>query len=173
MFGGGSTVSEWNIINRMSMAFLFTLTQPGVPLIYYGDEIGLAGGRDPDNRRMMPLDAQLTANHQELLRRVQTIGQARASIEPLRRGVRRTLYRNNDFYVYGLASAPGEAAIVAMNKGSNATAEFDVPSEWALSGSLVDALGGTRTATISGTHVSLPLNNWEYVILAPPSLTGR
>ncbi len=26
---------------------------PGVPVIYYGDEIGLPGGNDPDNRRMM------------------------------------------------------------------------------------------------------------------------
>ena len=30
------------------------MTNPGIPLIYYGDEIGLAGGGDPDNRRMMP-----------------------------------------------------------------------------------------------------------------------
>ena len=27
-----------------------------MPLIYYGDEIGLAGGGDPDNRRMMQWD---------------------------------------------------------------------------------------------------------------------
>ena len=45
--------AQWNIINRMSMGFAFLLTQPGVPLIYYGDEVGLAGAADPDNRRMM------------------------------------------------------------------------------------------------------------------------
>ena len=39
---------------RLGLAFAVLLTNPGVPLIYYGDEIGLAGGGDPDNRRMMP-----------------------------------------------------------------------------------------------------------------------
>ena len=31
----------------------FMMTIPGVPVIYYGDEIGDPGGNDPDNRRMM------------------------------------------------------------------------------------------------------------------------
>lgn len=33
-----------------------TLSMDGMPLIYYGDEIGLQGGEDPDNRRAMPWD---------------------------------------------------------------------------------------------------------------------
>jgi len=32
------------------------MTYPGVPCIYYGDEIGLEGGPDPDNRRCMSWD---------------------------------------------------------------------------------------------------------------------
>jgi alpha-glucosidase len=39
---------------RLAVALL--MTYPGVPCIYYGDEIGLDGGRDPDNRRTMPWD---------------------------------------------------------------------------------------------------------------------
>ena len=31
----------------------FMMTIPGIPVIYYGDEIGDPGGNDPDNRRMM------------------------------------------------------------------------------------------------------------------------
>jgi cyclomaltodextrinase len=34
----------------------FNMTIPGVPVIYYGDEIGDPGGNDPDNRRMMRFD---------------------------------------------------------------------------------------------------------------------
>ena len=39
---------------RAALALLMTLSFRGMPLIYYGDELGLAGGEDPDNRRTMP-----------------------------------------------------------------------------------------------------------------------
>ncbi len=39
---------------RVAVTLLFTF--PGVPSVYYGDEIGLKGGGDPDNRRCMPWD---------------------------------------------------------------------------------------------------------------------
>lgn len=38
---------------RMAMFNAFNMTIPGIPIIYYGDEIGMAGAGDPDNRRMM------------------------------------------------------------------------------------------------------------------------
>lgn len=40
-------------IDRMKMAVAFQFSYIGVPYIYYGDEIGLLGGEDPDNRRCM------------------------------------------------------------------------------------------------------------------------
>lgn len=38
---------------KLSSLTAFMMTLPGVPVIYYGDEIGDPGGNDPDNRRMM------------------------------------------------------------------------------------------------------------------------
>ncbi|MEO8453329.1 MAG: alpha-amylase family glycosyl hydrolase [Gemmatimonadota bacterium] len=38
----------------LMLAYTFLLTTRGTPLLYYGDEIGLAGGGDPDNRRDFP-----------------------------------------------------------------------------------------------------------------------
>ncbi len=38
-------------IARLQLALLFQLTFTGAPHIYYGDEIGMRGGKDPDNRR--------------------------------------------------------------------------------------------------------------------------
>lgn len=40
-------------LDGMELAVTLLFTFPGVPCVYYGDEIGLEGGRDPDNRRCM------------------------------------------------------------------------------------------------------------------------
>jgi glycosidase len=39
---------------RVRLAWLFQLTYPGAPTIYYGDEVGVTGGPDPDNRATYP-----------------------------------------------------------------------------------------------------------------------
>ncbi|HEX6982139.1 MAG TPA: alpha-amylase family glycosyl hydrolase [Balneolaceae bacterium] len=38
---------------KLAMLMAFNMTIPGIPIIYYGDEIGMPGGGDPDNRHMM------------------------------------------------------------------------------------------------------------------------
>jgi len=43
----------------MELAVLLQATLPGAPCTYYGDEVGLIGGLDPDNRRAMPWDQAL------------------------------------------------------------------------------------------------------------------
>jgi len=41
-----------------ALAAVLLFTAPGVPLIYYGDEVGMEGGPDPDNRRCMEWDPE-------------------------------------------------------------------------------------------------------------------
>ncbi len=45
--------------NRMKIAYLLMFIQAGSPNIYYGDEVGMTGFHDPDNRRPMLWDASL------------------------------------------------------------------------------------------------------------------
>lgn len=45
-------------LERLKLATLFQLTFPGAPCIYYGDEIGMDGGYDPDNRKCMEWDPE-------------------------------------------------------------------------------------------------------------------
>ncbi len=69
---------------KLKLAFGLTLTLRGIPELYYGDEIGLPGGGDPDNRRDFPggwpgdsknaFTAEgRTAEQQELFTYVQTL----------------------------------------------------------------------------------------------------
>ena len=50
------------------LAVLFTM--PGSPCIYYGTEIAMEGGHDPDCRRCMPWDELETPKNQEKIRSV-------------------------------------------------------------------------------------------------------
>ena len=47
------TVLDGNI-QYLKIIVVLQFTLPGVPLIYYGDEVGIIGGKDPDNRRSYP-----------------------------------------------------------------------------------------------------------------------
>ena len=46
-------VEDYRVFERLRVAFGLIMTLPGYPLIYYGDEYGMSGGGDPDNRRPM------------------------------------------------------------------------------------------------------------------------
>lgn len=57
---------------KLQMLTAFMMTTPGIPCIYYGDEIGMPGGNDPDNRRLMQFEQwnhlqQATYDHQKQL----------------------------------------------------------------------------------------------------------
>ena len=41
-------------LQRVKLAFAILFFLPGAPCVYYGDEIGMIGGKDPDNRRAFP-----------------------------------------------------------------------------------------------------------------------
>jgi cyclomaltodextrinase len=66
------TLASGNV-DLLVMALVLTMTFPGAPCLYYGTEIGLGGGLDPDNRRSMPWDESmwdkdLLATTKELIR---------------------------------------------------------------------------------------------------------
>ena len=94
------------------LGLVYTLTLDGIPVLYYGDEIGLAGATDPDSRRLMPADADLNALQLALRENTQTLGQARACSSTLRHGARTTRYANADVMVIELSDATGAALLV-------------------------------------------------------------
>lgn len=63
---------------RLALLHAFNNAIPGIPCIYYGDEYGMPGAGDPDNRRMIQFSG-LDADEAQLLEKVKKINQARAS----------------------------------------------------------------------------------------------
>jgi glycosidase len=157
--------TQWNIINRASFAAVFTLTQEGIPLLYYGDELGLAGGPDPDNRRMMDFEPFLSDSQREMLGRMRQIGQARRAHPALRRGGWQELWVDDGLYMYARVTRPGEVAIVAMNRGGRRDQSVPIPASLGIDGAtLVDLLGSPRTLRVEGGAATIGLNDWEYVV---------
>jgi len=78
---------------RLALLHAFNNSIPGIPCTYYGDEIGLPGGNDPDNRRMMYFE-NWDANEKELYAKVQELNQLRASNLAL-------IYGSAELYIEG------------------------------------------------------------------------
>ena len=80
-------IQAGDTIGYQRLALLHALNHavPGIPVIYYGDEYGMAGGNDPDNRRFMKWDNYSPAE-QSLRLRTQEIVRARANSMALNYG---------------------------------------------------------------------------------------
>jgi glycosidase len=131
---------------RLANAFVFLLTSPGVPLIYYGDEIGLPGAGDPDNRRFMQWSG-LTADQQWLKSRVAALGQLRKTHSALRRGSRTVLSADTNTIVYSMSDGT-ETLYIAINRGDSEETVTSLPSR-----TFSDLL---NNESVSGPSIRIP-----------------
>ncbi len=89
---------------RLKLASLFQFTFPGVPSIYYGDEAGLIGYRDPFNRKTYPWGYE----DRELIEWYKTIIDIRKKIDALKTGAFVPLYHRDDIYGFMRSVQNGE-----------------------------------------------------------------
>lgn len=98
-------------VDGLRLAFTVVLTMRGTPLLYYGDEIAMLGGNDPDNRRDFPggwpgdaanaFDtSSRTAEQQAVWSHVQTLLRTRAAVPDLRHGPLEQLVVTEQQFVY-------------------------------------------------------------------------
>lgn len=129
---------------RTGLSLGLLLTLPGLPVLYYGDEVGLAGSADPDNRRVMPPLATLDPARLALLERVQRVAAARRCVPALRRGNRRALVVGRDQYAFTRDAGDGAPAVVLLSRApAVATVELPAGSTTA-PGWYKDVLSGDR-----------------------------
>ncbi len=119
---------------RLALLHAFNFTIPGVPVIYYGDEFGMAGGNDPDNRRMMRFGQALNKDEQALLAEVSQIAGLRRDNLALLYGDLEILEVSNTAYAY-IRSYMGQTVIVVFNSsGEDLELEIELPKKYNFEG---------------------------------------
>ncbi len=99
--------------DSVHLATLLLMTSPGAPCVYYGDEIGLEGGSDPDCRRGFPMERiwhyPTLEHHRELIA-------LRHAHPALRVGDYRVLHARGRVYVFA-RRLEQEWLIIGLNTG--------------------------------------------------------
>jgi glycosidase len=141
----------------------FNMTIPGIPTIYYGDEFGMPGANDPDNRRMMKFD-NLISEEQQTIDMTKKLVHLRKENLPLTLGDYRLLMANQNAYVFARTYFD-KIAVVLFNKSSEqAEISVNLPVRFAdtkLSvnfGSAVVKEGSKLTVTISPNSFEILTN---------------
>jgi glycosidase len=152
---------------RIRLAWTFLLTSPGIPLIYYGDEMGFPGAGDPDNRRFMQWDG-LSAPQQATLAHVEALTALRRAHPATSRGARRTLVLASDglLWAYAMQTAD-DFVVVVLNRSPSPRTQEVVVAELGLADGdvLVDAVSGAEL-TVQGGAVSVALDGRASAVLA-------
>lgn len=103
---------------RLKMAQTFLMTIDGVPMVYYGDEFGLSGAGDPDNRRDMRFEEGLSSHEKDALAHFAAVTRVRREHPALRYGSRRAVLVEPDRYAY-VRSHFDDRVLVAFNRSAD------------------------------------------------------
>ncbi len=154
---------------RLKLAALFQMTYVGAPHIYYGDEVAMEGGADPDCRRPFrwswtedPLRRDVHDHYAKLI-------DIRKQWRALRRGTFTPLVASGNTYAYLRQDTEG-SVVVVLNNGEKAV-EAAVPLDGDRAGAVfVDAFTGERVNAQGGElSVAVPPVSGRIFTLAHPS----
>jgi glycosidase len=102
--------------SKLELTVLFQMTYPGAPMIYYGDEIGITGGNDPDNRKTMNWDS--TQWDMRLFHWYQKMIRMRENFPVFRDGNYQTEFVDNNRKMVGFwRRDSSNQALVVLNMG--------------------------------------------------------
>ena len=144
----------------------FNSPGPGAPSIYYGEELGMEGGNDPDNRRGMRWDLNTPTN--PMLRYYQRLIALRNASPALQEGDPEILLTDDakQSFVY-MRTVNNEMAIIAINRSDQTqTLEIAVPKNRVPKNGFVDGISGPRFARENAT-LKVTLAPLKAAILLP------
>lgn len=146
-------------IAKLKQALTFMMTYTGIPIMYYGTEIAMEGGPDPDNRRDMDWNARSPVT--DYVKQLTNIRKGNAVFT---HGNLKVLRSESDFICYN-RTYENRQAIVAFNTSKNKISyEVQLDEGTAISGSVCqDLLNGSK-AEIKDGKVVLNLEPYQSAI---------
>jgi cyclomaltodextrinase / maltogenic alpha-amylase / neopullulanase len=134
-FGEDSKAAGWQRVigitdstayDKLSLMHVFNMTIPGIPVIFYGDEIGLTGANDPDCRRMMKFEGW---NNREtkLWNIVSILTHLRSKNPVMIYGDFINIQTTKDSWVYARKYFEKEAIVCINNSAKAKTIEVELP----------------------------------------------
>lgn len=145
-----------NNVNLLKEAVVIQMTLPGVPLIYYGDEAGLTGGKDPSNRKSYPWGKE----NKDILDFYRKISSIRVSEEALRSGEMEFLELNNGILGYE-RTLNKDRIIIAVNimeKEANILINN-------IDGNILDLLYEDKEYIVENRSISVLIEAHKFIIL--------
>jgi neopullulanase len=149
------------------LATLFQMTYPGAPCIYYGNEIGITGGQDPENRASFPWDESVW-NH-DLRNAVRSLTHLRLAHPVLRTGEFVPLYGEGRRIAY-LRHLEGQRMLVAINAGAEPwDLNLPVGDHFKDGLEVEDLLGGGGAFVEEGHLRKGTIPPWQGAVFSPRS----
>ncbi len=162
----------------LKLAFTFLATMRGVPQLYYGDEIAMPGGSDPDNRRDFPggwpgdlrngFDAGgRTPEENDVFEHLKKSLRLRAQLAPLRRGNLMHLAIDDAIYVFARYTADRTVIVAFNNAASPRQIDAPIPPALKLANGAVlrNALGAGAEVRVENGRLRFTLDSRAAVIL--------
>ncbi|MFZ5948318.1 MAG: alpha-amylase family glycosyl hydrolase [Stygiobacter sp.] len=133
---------------------------PGIPVIYYGSEFGMTGASDPDNRRMMKFDNELSDYEKQMLNDVGKIINLRKEHTVLRYGDFLTINADKRIFAF-VRSDFNERILVVLNKSLiPQTIKIDLPEFYKIKS--VKNLLYNETNLVEGNKLKIKVNELSY-----------
>ena len=159
---------------KLELAFGLTLTLRGIPQLYYGDELGMLGGNDPDNRRDFPggwpgdqenafSASGRSPEHQKIFTYVQSLLKLRGDHPALCGGRLWHLASDDSSYVF-LRQSEDEQLLVAFNNSTQ-------PRDMRISVSDTPAQGTAGAISLFGSATAQVTHGEIHLSLPPQSLS--
>jgi neopullulanase len=151
---------------KLLTAFTLTLTLRGIPQLYYGDEIGMTGGGDPDNRHDFPggwpgdarnafTKAGRTPEQERIFTAVQKLLKLRGEHAALRTGKLFHLFSDNGSYVCLRQTDDERLVIVFNNEKAQRILDVSLANTPAGNAQSVHALYGEAFVTANGKELRI------------------